>query len=104
LKSVLLASSKPKPELSNYDGSLSTEVLLDRISELDKYSECEEIGEDRKVIFAATKLKWHATLWWDSVQVERRSLNKPPIKKWTRMMAKLKGKFLPKDYQIVLHR
>ena len=40
LRSVLLASSKPKPELPNYDGNLSTEVLLDWISELDKYFEC----------------------------------------------------------------
>ena len=29
LRSVLLASSKPKPEILNYDGSLSTKVLLD---------------------------------------------------------------------------
>lgn len=29
LRSVLLASSKPKPEILNYDGSLSTEVMLD---------------------------------------------------------------------------
>ena len=32
LRSVLLASSKPKPKIPNYDGSLSTEVLLDWIS------------------------------------------------------------------------
>lgn len=29
LRSVLLASSKPKPKILNYDGSFSTEVLLD---------------------------------------------------------------------------
>lgn len=29
LRSVLLASSKPKTEISNYDGSLSADVLLD---------------------------------------------------------------------------
>lgn len=29
LRSVLLDSSKPKPEIPNYDGSLSIEVLLD---------------------------------------------------------------------------
>ena len=29
LRSVLLASSKPRLKLSNYDGSLSTEALLD---------------------------------------------------------------------------
>eukprot|EP00253_Pinus_taeda_P022252 PITA_22252 len=73
-------------------------------NEMDKYFECEEISEDRRVKFAVTKLKGHATLWWDSVQNERKRLNKPPIKTWTRMVAKLKGIFLPRDYQIVLHR
>lgn len=104
LRSVLMASNKPKPELPNYDGSLSTKVLLDRISELDKYFKCEEVSEDHRVNFIVTKLKGHATLWWDSVQIERRRLKKLPIKNWSRMVAKLKGRFLPKDYQIALHR
>jgi len=67
LRLVLLASSKPKPEISNYDGSLSTEVLLDSISEVEKYFECEEIRKDRKVKFVATKLKGHMGLWWGTV-------------------------------------
>eukprot|EP00253_Pinus_taeda_P008213 PITA_08213 len=104
LRSILVASSKPKPELPTYDGSLSIEVLLDWISEMDKYFECEEVSEDRRVKFAATKLKRHATLWWDSVQNERKRLNKAPIKTWSRMVAKLKGRFLLRDYQIALHR
>eukprot|EP00253_Pinus_taeda_P023971 PITA_23971 len=104
LKSVLSSTSKPKPELPTYDGSLSIDVVLDWISEMDKYFECEEISEDYRVKFAATKLEGHATLWWDSVQNERKRLNKPPIKTWTRMVAKLKGRFLPRDYQIALHR
>eukprot|EP00253_Pinus_taeda_P011532 PITA_11532 len=104
LKSVLLSNSKPKPELPTYDGSLSIDVVLDWMSEMDKYFECEEISEDRRVKFAATKMKGHATLWWDNVQNERKRLNKPPIKTWTRMVAKLKGKFLPRDYHIALHR
>ena len=41
LRSVLLASSKPRPKLSNYDGILSTKALLNWISELDKYFEYE---------------------------------------------------------------
>lgn len=104
LKFVLLSNSKPKPELPTYNGSLSIDVVLDWISEMDKYFECEKISEDRRVKFAATKLKGHATLWWDNVQNERKRLNKPPIKTWTRMVAKLKGRFLPRDYQIALHR
>eukprot|EP00253_Pinus_taeda_P029162 PITA_29162 len=82
---------------------LSTEVLLDWISELDKYFECEEISEDKKVRFATTKLKGHAALWWDNVQAERRRSNKPLIKKWNRIIAKMKSKFLPKYYQIALN-
>eukprot|EP00253_Pinus_taeda_P020323 PITA_20323 len=104
LKSVLLSNNRPKLELPTYDGSLSIDVVLDWISEMDKYFECEEVSEDRRVKFAATKLKGHATLWWDSVQNERKRLNKPPIKTWTRMVAKLKGRFLRRDYQIALHR
>eukprot|EP00253_Pinus_taeda_P032594 PITA_32594 len=103
LRTVLLASSKPKPEIPNYDGSLSADVLLDWVSELDKYFENEENSEDKRVRFAATKLKGYAALWWDSVQVHRRR-NKLPIRKWPRMVAKLKGRFLPKDYQVELYR
>ena len=98
LRSILLASSKPKTEISNYDGSLFADVLLDWISELDKYFENEEVSEDKRVRFAATKLKGHASLWWDSVQSDRRRMNKLPIRRWPRMVEKLKGRFLPKDY------
>eukprot|EP00253_Pinus_taeda_P009609 PITA_09609 len=71
---------------------------------MDKYFECEEVSEDRRVKFTATKLKRHAALWWDSVQNERKRLNKASIKTWSRMVAKLKGRFLLRDYQIALHR
>jgi len=81
LRSVLLASSKPNPEIPNYDGSLSIELLLDWISELEKYFEGEEVSEDRTVKFTTTKTKGHTALWWDSVQAERIRLNKLPIKK-----------------------
>jgi len=97
LRLVLLASSKPKPEIPNYDGSLSTKVQLDSINKLDKYFECEEVSENRRVKFTERKLKGHVALWWDSVQAERRRMNKFPIKKWPRMVAKLKGRFFPKD-------
>eukprot|EP00253_Pinus_taeda_P012945 PITA_12945 len=62
------------------------------------------LNEDKQVKFAATKLKGHASLWWDNIQAERKRLHKQPIKKWARMKAKLKEKFLPKDYQIMLYR
>jgi len=93
-----MESSKPKPELLTYDGSLSIEVLLDWINEMDKYFECEEVSEDHRVRFAAMKLKGHIALWWDNVQNEKKRLNKLPIKTWSRMVATLKGRFLSKYY------
>ena len=54
--------------------------------------------------FVVTKLKGHATLGWDGVQAERRRLGKQPINNWNRMVAKLKSKFLPSDYQQTLFR
>ena len=67
LRAVLGSSSRPKPEISIYDGSLKDENLLDWISEMDKYFEYEEIDEDKRVKFVVTRLKGHAALWWDNV-------------------------------------
>lgn len=91
LRLVFLANSKPKPEIPNYDGSLSADVLLDWVSELDKYFENEDISEDKTGRFSTTKLKGHTALWWDSVQADRRRMNKLLIRKWPRMVEKLKG-------------
>ena len=38
------------------------------IGELDRYFDYEEIEEDKKVKLDVTRLKGHATLWWDNVQ------------------------------------
>ena len=77
---ILGATSRPKPEFSTHDGSLNAEHLIEWISELDKYFEYDEIEEDKRVKLAVTRLKVHASLWWDSVQVESRRKNKPLIK------------------------
>ena len=51
-----------------------------------------------------TRLIGHASLWWDSVQAERRRNNNSLIKRWDRMVEKMRAKFLPKDYQLILYR
>lgn len=38
------------------------------------------------------------------MQVEGRKKGKSLIKSWDRMVAKMKSKFLPKDYQLALYR
>ena len=71
---------------------------------MDNHFDFSEILEDKKVKFAVTRLKGHALLWWDGVYAKRRRLHKKPIRNWSRMIAKLKEKFLPKDYQLALYR
>ena len=49
----------------------------------------EEIEDDKKVKLVMTRLKGHASLWWDSVQAKRKKKNKSVIKIWDRMIAKM---------------
>jgi hypothetical protein len=97
-------SSKTKMDIPTYEGNLDAEELLDWIRALDTYFDYEDIEEDKKVRHAVTKLKGHATLWWDELQADRRSKGKQKIKSWDRMIAKMKAKFIPRDYQITLFR
>jgi hypothetical protein len=78
--------------------------LLDWIRALDTYFDYEDIEEDKKVRHAVTKLKGHAALWWDELQADRHCKGKQKIKSWDRMIAKMKAKFIPRDYQITLFR
>jgi hypothetical protein len=71
---------------------------------MDKYFYYEEFYDEKKVKHAITRLKGHATLWWDELQDDRRSKGKQKIKSWDIMVAKLKDKFIPKYYQINLFR
>ncbi|MCQ8811516.1 hypothetical protein NQU36_26265, partial [Escherichia coli] len=81
---------------------MNPEELIEWINNMEKFFDYEETEDEKKVKFAVTKLKGHATLWWDGVQVERKRLGKQPIKNWSRMVAKLRGKFLPSNYQQML--
>lgn len=103
-KSVLRSTSKLRLEVSIYTGSLSYEELIYWINDMEKFFDYEETKERKKVEFVVTKLKGHAKIWWGGVQAERRRLVKQPIKNWNRMVAKLKSKFLPSDYQQTLFR
>jgi hypothetical protein len=104
IKAIARMSSKTKMDIPTYEGSLDAEELLDWIRALDTYFDYEDIEEDKKVRHAVTKLKGHAALWWDELQADRRSKGKQKIKSWDRMIAKMKAKFIPRDYQITLFR
>eukprot|EP00253_Pinus_taeda_P007656 PITA_07656 len=104
-QSVMKSIARPWNQLIPvYQGGLNPKELIDWINIMEKFLDYEELEDEKKVKFAVTKLKGHAALWWDGVQAERRRLGKQLIKNWSRMVAKLKGKFLPSNYQQTLFR
>jgi hypothetical protein len=104
LRVVFKLGTREKMEVSMYEGNLNVEEFLDWISSLDKYFDYKEIDDEKKVKHAVTRLKGHATLWWDELQDDKRRKGKSMIKSWDIMVAKIKDKFIPKDYQLNLFR
>jgi hypothetical protein len=78
-----------------YEGNLDVEEFLDWIRSMDKHFNYEYVDEEKRVKHVVTRLKGHASLWWDELQAERRSKGKQKMKNWDRMVAKLKAKFMP---------
>jgi len=46
---------------------------------MDKYFEYEEVEDNKKVKFIVTRFKGHVSLWWDSIQDDRRKRGKQKI-------------------------
>lgn len=71
---------------------------------MDNHFESEDILDEQKVKVSKKKLKGHALLWWDYKKTKRRKQGKSRIVSWDKMVAKFKGKFLPKDYEVQLYK
>ena len=67
LKLVIGASMRPKLEVPTYQGGLDANELLDWINEMDKFFDYDKTDNEKKLKFAVTKLKGHASLWWTDV-------------------------------------
>jgi hypothetical protein len=104
LRTIFKLGAKDKVDIAMYEDSLDAKELLDWIRSMDKYFDYEDVDEEKKVRHAITRLKGHATLWWDELQAERRSKGKHKIKNLDRMEANMKAKFMPKEYQINLFK
>ena len=77
---------------------------MDWINALSKYFDFEEIEDKKKVRYAVTRLKGHATIWWDELQIHRERRDKKIINPWDKMLYNIKSQFMPKDYQLNLLR
>ena len=81
--------------------NLNLEELIDWINELE-YFEYEDIDDLDGVKFAKAKLKGHAKIWWQEVQLEQNRKGKDKITRWDQMIAKMKRPFIPMDYELDL--
>lgn len=99
VKMIAGISSKPRLEVPMYEANLNPD-------QMDKYFDYENVAQDKKVKFTVhvDRLKGSVALWWESMHAKWRSKRKGNITGWDRMVAKLKGKFLPQDYQLNLFR
>jgi hypothetical protein len=76
LRAVVRLGARAKIKVPMYEGNLDAEELLDWIRSMDKYFDYEDVDEEKRVRHVVTRLKGHATLWWDELQDERRSKGK----------------------------
>jgi Icc-related predicted phosphoesterase len=102
IRVVARMSAREKMDILVYEGNLDAKEILDWIRDMDTYFDYEDVEEEKKVKHVVTRVKGHATLWWDELQADRRCKGKKKIKSWNRMIAKMKEKFIPRDYQITL--
>jgi hypothetical protein len=67
LRAVVRLGARAKIEVPMYEGNMDVEELLDWIISMDKYFDYEDVDEEKRVRHVVTKLKGHATLWWDEL-------------------------------------
>jgi hypothetical protein len=76
LRAIAGMGAREKMDIPVYEGNLDVEELLDWIRALDTYFDYEYVEEDKKDKHVVTRLKGHATLWWDELQADRRCKGK----------------------------
>jgi hypothetical protein len=67
LRAVVRLGARAKIEVLMYEGNLDAEELLDWIRSMEKYFDYEDVDGEKRVRHVVTKLKGHATLWWDEL-------------------------------------
>jgi hypothetical protein len=67
LKEAFKLGARENIDIPMYEGNLDTKELFDWIQSMDKYFDYKDVEEEKKVRHVVTRLKGHATLWWDEL-------------------------------------
>ena len=70
-RAISKIGKRPKIEVPTFSGNLNPEELIDWINECEEYFEYEDIEDPDRVKFAKARLKGHAKIWWQEIQLER---------------------------------
>lgn len=73
------SKKRPKIEVPTFCGNLNLKELIYWIKAIEEYFEFEEVEDTKKVRFAKTNLKVHASIWWKEIQIERGMRGKKKI-------------------------
>ena len=71
LNMMMKASNRSKVEVPMYEGNLNVEEIMDWINDLKTYSDFEEVEDKNRVRYAVMRLKGHAAMWWDELQIHK---------------------------------
>ena len=89
-KAITNIGKRPKFNVPMFLRNFNLEELINWVNELEEYFEYEQIEDLNRVMFAKVKLKGHAKIQWQEVQLEWNRRVKEKITKWDRMISKLK--------------
>lgn len=90
--------------VSLFSGKMDIDVVMNWIDGMENHFECEGLLEAQNIKVAKSRLRGSALTWWKYVQDERVRVGKKPTANWNAMVTKIRKNFLPKDYEIELHK
>ena len=103
-RAISKMGKRPKIDVSVFLGNLILDELINWINEIEEYFEYEDIGDLDSVNFVKAKMKGHAKIWWQEIQLERNRRRKDKITRWDHMADKLNKQFIPVDYELDLFK
>ena len=69
-------------ETPTYTISLKPKEIIQQIIDMEKLFDTEQIEDPQRMKMVCMKMKEHASLWWYTMQLERKSKGKYRIKTW----------------------
>ena len=74
LRAISRIGKRPKMEMSTFKWRLGE--LIDWIDDMEGFFEFKEVEDLKRVKFTNTKLKGHASIWWEEIQLEKKGEEK----------------------------